>query len=143
MNKDLIIFVCTGNTCRRPMAEALFRNGLTVCEREQLEVKSYGLSVLGSDPASKHAITVMADRGIDISTHRSTPLTYFAVNNAKLIVCMTESHSRALLSIGVPIDKIITLNVSDPFGGTEEDYRRCADEIEKKLEVVYARIRQH
>lgn len=142
MNEKLIIFVCTGNTCRSPMAEALFKANLTTDERSKIEVKSYGLSAFGGDSASENAIKIMCERNIDISAHRSTPLSQFAVDNADLIVTMTDSHTNALLSVGVPNEKIITLNIPDPFGGGLDDYRRCADEIETKLEGVYAYIRK-
>ena len=56
---------------------------------------------------------------------------------------MTESHTDALLSAGVPNEKLMTLNVPDPFGGSIEDYRRCADEIAAKLESVYDYIRKN
>lgn len=142
MNEKLIIFVCTGNTCRSPMAEALFKANLTEDERSKIEVKSYGLSAFGGDSASNNAIEVMNERNIDISAHRSTPLSQIAVDNADLIVTMTDSHTNALLSVGVPNEKIITLNVPDPFGGSLDDYRRCANEIETKLEGIYAYIRK-
>ncbi|MBQ1183384.1 MAG: low molecular weight protein arginine phosphatase [Clostridia bacterium] len=142
MNKKLIIFVCTGNTCRSPMAEALFKAGLSEDERLKIEVKSYGLLAFGGDSASENAIEVMREQNIDISAHRSTPLSQFAVDNADLIVTMTDSHTNALLSVGVPNEKIITLNVPDPFGGSLDDYRHCADEIKSKLEDVYAYIRK-
>ncbi len=142
MNEKLIIFVCTGNTCRSPMAEALFNAGLSEDEKLKIKVKSYGLAAFSGDSASENAIEVLRERNIDISAHRSTPLSQFAVDNADLIVTMTDSHTNALLSIGVPNERIITLNISDPFGGSLDDYRRCADEIETKLEGVYAYIRK-
>lgn len=138
-----IIFVCTGNTCRSPMAEALFKANLTQDEKLNIEVKSYGLAVFGSDTANENAVKVMRERNIDISAHRSTPLSRLAVENADLIVTMTESHTDALLSAGVPNEKLMTLNVPDPFGGSIEDYRRCADEIAAKLESVYDYIRKN
>ena len=138
-----IIFVCTGNTCRSPMAEALFKANLTQVEKLKIEVKSYGLAVFGSDTANENAVKVMRERNIDISAHRSTPLSRLAVENADLIVTMTESHTDALLSAGVPNEKLMTLNVPDPFGGSIEDYRRCADEIAAKLESVYDYIRKN
>ena len=138
-----IIFVCTGNTCRSPMAEALFKANLTQDEKLNIEVKSYGLAVFGSDTANENAVKVMRERNIDISAHRSTPLSRLAVENADLIVTMTESHTEALLSAGVPNEKLMTLNVPDPFGGSIEDYRRCADEIAAKLESVYDYIRKN
>ncbi len=142
MEKKLIIFVCTGNTCRSPMAEAIFKGNLTNDERSKFEVKSYGLLAFGGDSASENAIKVMREQDIDISAHRSTPLNQFAVDNADLIVTMTDSHTCSLLSVGVPENKIITLNISDPIGGSLDDYRRCADEIKLKLEGVYAYIRK-
>lgn len=138
-----IIFVCTGNTCRSPMAEALFKANLTQDEKLNIEVKSYGLAVFGSDTANENAVKVMRERNIDISAHRSTPLSRLAVENADLIVTMTESRTDALLSAGVPNEKLMTLNVPDPFGGSIEDYRRCADEIAAKLESVYDYIRKN
>ena len=138
-----ILFVCTGNTCRSPMAEALFKANLTQDEKLNIEVKSYGLAVFGSDTANENAVKVMRERNIDISAHRSTPLSRLAVENADLIVTMTKSHTDALLSAGVPNEKLMTLNVPDPFGGSIEDYRRCADEIAAKLESVYDYIRKN
>ena len=138
-----VLFICTGNTCRSPMAEALFKANLTQDEKLNIEVKSYGLAVFGSDTANENAVKVMRERNIDISAHRSTPLSRLAVENADLIVTMTESHTDALLSAGVPNEKLMTLNVPDPFGGSIEDYRRCADEIAAKLESVYDYIRKN
>ncbi len=142
MNKKLIIFVCTGNTCRSPMAEAIFKANLTKTEAEKIEVKSYGLAAFGGDSASENAVAVMKKRNIDISGHRSTPLSRIVADNADLIVTMTESHTNMLLSAGIERDKIITLNVADPYGGSLEDYRRCADEITEKLETVYVKFRK-
>ncbi len=142
MKKTVIIFVCTGNTCRSPMAEAIFKAHLTEEEKAKTEVKSYGLAAFGGDSASENAIEVMAERNIDISAHRSLPLSRLAAENSDIIVTMTDSHTDALLSAGVPGDKIITLNISDPYGKDIEAYRNCADEITAKLEVVYDYIRK-
>lgn len=136
-----IIFVCTGNTCRSPMAAALFRNGLTDDKKMSVNVKSYGLSTFGGEPASEHAVEAMREYGIDIGAHRSTPLNRYALSDADLIVCMTEAHRAALLSVGVADDKIAVLNISDPYGGTLVDYRRCAEQIKLKLVPIYEKIR--
>lgn len=140
--KRLVIFVCTGNTCRSPMAEGLFRNGLTDEEKEAFEVRSFGLAAFGGEPASEYAVEMMYSMGIDISAHRSTPLNRYALAEAELVVCMTESHANVLLSVGVDPEKLVVFDVPDPYRGTEDDYRRCADKIKVELEKVYDRIRK-
>lgn len=142
MNKKLIIFLCTGNTCRSPMAAAMFQDGLTEEEKEKYEVRSFGLAAFGGEPASEHAVEVMHAHGIDISSHRSTPLNRYALAEAELVVCMTEAHSNVLLQVGVPPEKLIVFDVPDPYKGTLEDYQRCAEKISQELSKVYDRIRK-
>ena len=141
MNKKLIIFLCTGNTCRSPMAEALFCDALTDAEKEKYEARSFGLAAFGGEPASDYAVEVMHEQGIDISAHRSTPLNRYALAQAELVVCMTEAHSKVLLQVGVEPEKIIVFNIPDPYKGTLHDYRRCAEKIKQELALVYDRIR--
>ena len=141
MDKKLIIFLCTGNTCRSPMAAALFYNGLTAEEKELYDVRSFGLAAFGGEPASDHAITVMQQNNIDISSHRSTPLNRYALAEAELVVCMTEAHSKVLLQVGVPLEKLIVFDIPDPYKGTLEDYQRCAEKIKQEQSKVYDRIR--
>ena len=142
MDKKLIIFLCTGNTCRSPMAEAMFRNGLTEDEKEKYEVKSFGLAAFGGEPASDHAVEVMLNQDIDISKHRSTPLNRYALAEAELVVCMTEAHSKVLLQVGFDPEKLIVFDIPDPYKGTFEDYQRCAEKIKTELQKVYDRIRK-
>lgn len=140
--KKLIIFLCTGNTCRSPMAAALFENGLTAEERDQYEVRSFGLAAFGGEPASDYAVDVMAEHGIDIADHRSTPLNRYALSEAELVVCMTEAHSRVLLQVGIEPESLVVFDIPDPYKGTLEDYRRCAEKIKLELTKVYDRIRK-
>ncbi len=140
-DKKLIIFLCTGNTCRSPMAAALFENGLTKEERDLYEVRSFGLAAFGGEPASDHAVEVMQSNGIDISGHRSTPLNRYALAQAELVVCMTEAHSRVLLQVGVEPEKMVVFDIPDPYKGTLDDYQRCAEKIKTELTKVYDRIR--
>lgn len=140
--KKLILFVCTGNTCRSPMAAALFESGLTDEEREQYEVRSFGLAAFGGEPASNYAVEVMRENGLDISSHRSTPLNRHALAEAELVVCMTEAHSSVLLQVGVDPEKLVVFDIPDPYKGTLDDYRRCAEKIRMELTKVYDRIRK-
>ena len=121
-----ILFVCTGNTCRSPMAEGYLRSkkldGVTVLSR--------GLACDGS-PVSLNSKTAMAEVGIDISGHISRQITDSDIKNADKIICLSPSHMAVLLSVGVPENKLFVLGngISDPFGGDITVYRRCRDEI--------------
>ena len=121
-----ILFVCTGNTCRSPMAEGYLRSkkldGITVISR--------GLASDGS-PVSLNSKTAMAEVGIDISGHISRQITDRDIKNADKIICLSPSHRAVLLSAGVPQEKLYILGkgISDPFGGDITVYRRCRDEI--------------
>ncbi len=141
MDKKLIIFLCTGNTCRSPMAEAMFREGLTAEEKQKYEIRSFGLAAFGGEPASDYAVEVMQSYGIDISNHRSTPLNRYALAEAELVVCMTKAHSKVLLQVGFDPEKLIVFDIPDPYKGTSEDYQRCAEKIKTELTKVYDRIR--
>ena len=121
-----ILFVCTGNTCRSPMAEGYLRSkkldGITVISR--------GMASDGS-PVSLNSKTAMAEVGIDISGHISRQITDRDIKNADKIICLSPSHRAVLLSVGVPENKLFVLGngISDPFGGDITVYRRCRDEI--------------
>lgn len=125
-----IVFVCTGNTCRSPMAEGLMRAELAK-RGVSAAVTSAGLAAMG-EPAADHAVTVMEECGVNLTRHRSRPLTRELAQAADRIVVMTENHRSLLLAAGVDGEKITVPagGVPDPFGGSVEVYRHTRDTLQ-------------
>lgn len=142
-----ILFVCTGNTCRSPMAQAIAevlmakRQGCKPAELADrgVEIISAGTSAGWGGRAAEHAIEAMANRGIDIASHEAQTLTIEMIHRADHIYTMTESHKKAVL-VMVPSAENRTVSllqdrdITDPIGGSREVYAQCADTIEKALE---------
>lgn len=127
-----VLFVCTGNTCRSPMAAALFKRLLRERGRGDIRVESAGLAANGS-PATAEAAAVMAEWGEDLSGHRSRQVTAELLEQADVIGVMTPSHRQFLTGIGIPAEKIIVPvpPIPDPFGGDEDEYRQTRDALQK------------
>lgn len=125
-----VIFVCTGNTCRSPLAEGYLKSK----HLPDLEVESRGLCADGS-PVSENSRLAADECGIDISHHISKQLTT-ADLVADRFYCMSASHRQMLLSIGVPDSKVFILGcgIHDPFGGSLGYYRVCRDEIFSQID---------
>lgn len=141
-NKD-IIFVCTGNTCRSPIAEGIFR-ALDGEAKTGLSAASAGLFTQDGLSASENAVKAAAELGADISNHRSSVLTEELVSNAQYLVCMTGTHYDALLARFLQAkDKIFLLmdrDVSDPFGGTLAVYQASANQINAGVQSLIERL---
>lgn len=140
---DEIVFVCTGNTCRSPMAEGLFR-ARGGEKKTGLRAVSAGLFTQDGLPASGNAVQAAAELGADIAPHRSRRLTPEIARQARYLVCMTGAHYDSLCAM-LPdcTGKIFTLlpeDVSDPFGGDLETYRRAAGEIDRGVQAIIERL---
>lgn len=151
-----ILFVCTGNTCRSSMAEALLKDLLNKDGIGHIQVSSAGTNVFAPSAASQYAIEVMAEKGIDLSRHCSRQLTEDMLLEADLILTMTEGHRQRILHINPELaDKVFTLkefaygpgylehlDISDPFGLPKEFYKQCSEEILQALQVVIEKIQK-
>src|SRR5215469_3812792 len=142
-----ILFVCTGNVCRSPMAEGLFRHA--VQGRGDFRVLSAGLGALDGQPPTPHSVAAMKEIGIDITRHYSRSLTAELVRDADLILGMTHSHVDTVALLYPPAaEKTFLLrefdetlepyekDISDPIGSPYHIYVECRDQIEQGIATL-------
>lgn len=137
-----VIFVCTGNTCRSPLAEGLFKDKLQKLNIDGVEVTSAGLAAFAGDEVSVNSVNAAQNYGVDISAHRARPLSPYELDDS-LIFCLGASHYNALAPF-VDKDRLFIMGegISDPYGGTQEIYDRCAEEISQSLDGVLKTVIQ-
>ncbi len=145
-----LLFVCTGNTCRSPMAAAAARAAIQKRGWTHVEVQSAGLSALTGTPAADHAIRVTGEQGIDLTRHEAQPLTPELVDWADLILGMGPSHLIGVAEMG-GAEKAALLTdfvdgpglgrpIEDPFGGDAEAYRATFAQISRAVEAILQRL---
>jgi len=148
----VFLFVCTGNTCRSPMAEGLFRKHLAekiLCGIDEVEnlgykVLSAGTMDMAGMPASAEAILACGQKGVDLQEHMSRRLTRPLVDASDLIFCMARSHCDYVISLFPDAENKCSLlagdhEIPDPIGRSQEYFNHCADLIEA---AVKARVRE-
>ena len=145
-----ILFVCSGNTCRSPLAEAIVKRLAADSGRADIEVSSAGTHAWDGSPASDGSLLVGMERGLDLSQHRSRLLTEELVEQSDLVLVMAPSHMSRVkeldpkanvhLLAGFAAGEGFGHAVQDPFGGDLAAYRETADDLERELSGLLERI---
>lgn len=143
-----IVFICTGNTCRSPMAEGFLKQIAENNNDSSLEVVSRGIAANEGCPASKFSIEAAKEYGVDISKHVSCQLTVDDVNDADLILTVTSEHCVFLKNeLKKMAHKIFFVgeyvecdDIADPYGGNLETYQKCASDIYEACKLIYNKL---
>lgn len=142
--------MCTGNTCRSPLAEAAARKLAAEKGLNGVTFASAGIGAYGGAAASEGAMLVALERGLDLSAHRAQPLTPGLIAESDLILCMSEPHAASAIALGgggktFLLDEYASSGktsspVSDPFGQHIEAYREAANDIDRQVAQAIERI---
>lgn len=136
-----IMFICSGNTCRSPLAEGLFKKYLKENNITDIDVGSAGVGAFAGDGVSINSILVANNRGVDISSHRARNINPEHILTTDLFFCMSDSHKQ-VLSRHCNEEKIVVLNVADPYGRPIEAYEECAKQLESQFPAILERIQK-
>ena len=152
-NKFHILMVCTGNTCRSPMAEGILKSILDHRGEDGITVSSAGISGLNNYPATKYAVEAARHWGVDISAHRAQSLSGDIIKSADLILAMSPEHVEYILRVDSSADKKTFLikafprpyspaqeGVDDPIGGLLDQYNRAFLELDDVIRRALTEI---
>ena len=131
-----VLFVCTGNTCRSPMAACLF-NARAKERGLPYRAESAGLMASEGSPASDGAYLAMRSRGLSLNQHASRSVTAALIADARLVVCLTEQHAETLRQRFPQANvRAFQPSIPDPFGGSAAVYERAAQAIDAQIDAL-------
>lgn len=151
-----ILFVCSGNSCRSPIAEGLLKSKIRAKYKNSVIVRSAGTLGISGNPATDFAITTASELGANISLHRSQGITENLVKEADVIFAMAPEHKDflqrhhpdirenvfLLRSFGRDSEEKVNETIEDPIGGTLTHYRECGELINSELMRILPRLNQ-
>ncbi|MGA3007899.1 MAG: low molecular weight protein arginine phosphatase [Opitutaceae bacterium] len=150
-----ILTVCTANICRSPMAAGLLQHALAAQPEplKSLRIFSAGVAARGGEVVTDYSVQAMKKAGIDISGHRSQPVTAELLDGALAIFCMTESHRAMIELMFDPAPQNIFLfreflppgsekEIADPYGGPYSLYEICRDEMVEAIPSLLEQLRK-
>lgn len=150
-----VLFVCSGNSCRSPMAAGLMQKKLFPQYGDQVKIHSAGTLGIEDNPATLHAIEVAKEKGVDISNHRSKGLRSDDVAEADFIFVLADHHKEyfdryfpqyrenvfILKTFALGKDKLKNVSINDPIGQSLRIYRKTIDQIDKELNRILPQLR--